>query len=207
MTRPGRPSKVEKTDLVTAAARVFAEQGYFQSRLEDVAQILGITKGAIYYHYPSKEGLLREVYIELLGTAFSRATNAVAGVTSPEARLRALVHVHICVSRELPDHAATWLQWASYKAAHQLRNGEEWSEVQSLRARYEALWVKAIGEFATVGEPNAQLLANLSLGALNWMYVWFHPQSAEDLEVSEMAADFTIRGLANWSTVAAAPIE
>jgi AcrR family transcriptional regulator len=45
--------------LLDAAFRVFAERGYRATRLEDVAEEAGLTKGAIYYHFDGKEDLLR----------------------------------------------------------------------------------------------------------------------------------------------------
>ena len=45
--------------LLEAAFRVFAVHGYRATRLEEVADEAGLTKGAIYYHFQSKEDLLR----------------------------------------------------------------------------------------------------------------------------------------------------
>lgn len=45
--------------LLEAAFRVFATRGYRATRLEEVAEEAGMTKGAIYYHFDGKEDLLR----------------------------------------------------------------------------------------------------------------------------------------------------
>jgi AcrR family transcriptional regulator len=45
--------------LLDAAFRVFARRGYRATRLEDVADDAGVTKGAIYHYFDSKEELLR----------------------------------------------------------------------------------------------------------------------------------------------------
>ena len=45
--------------LINAAFRVFATRGYHATRLEEVAEEAGLTKGAIYYHFDGKEDLLR----------------------------------------------------------------------------------------------------------------------------------------------------
>jgi AcrR family transcriptional regulator len=200
MARVGRPSKVELSELVTAAARVFAERGYSTSRLEDVAAVLDITKGAIYYHYARKQDLLRDVYLELLGIVIKRASKALASVASPEERIRALVLVHLQVSRDLPDHAATWLQGASYRAAHELRHGDDWREVQSLRVTYERMWIDAIMEYAAADQSVAHILTNLSLGALNWMYVWSRASVGAGSEFDGLAVDYVLSGLRNRFT-------
>lgn len=45
---------------MNAAFHVFATRGYHASRLEEVAEEAGLTKGAIYYHFDGKEDLLRQ---------------------------------------------------------------------------------------------------------------------------------------------------
>jgi AcrR family transcriptional regulator len=45
--------------LLETAFRVFGERGYRAVRLEEVAEAAGMTKGAIYYYFDSKEDLLR----------------------------------------------------------------------------------------------------------------------------------------------------
>jgi AcrR family transcriptional regulator len=54
---PGR--KDARDVLLDAAFRIFAERGYRAVRLEDLAKAAGMTKGAIYYYFDSKEDLLR----------------------------------------------------------------------------------------------------------------------------------------------------
>ncbi|MGK2964096.1 MAG: helix-turn-helix domain-containing protein [Tepidiformaceae bacterium] len=44
--------------LIEVAARVFAEKGFDQTRIEDIAAKLGLVKGSLYYHVSGKPGLL-----------------------------------------------------------------------------------------------------------------------------------------------------
>lgn len=45
--------------LLDAAFRTFAAHGYRATRLEEVAEAAGVTKGAVYYYFEGKEDLLR----------------------------------------------------------------------------------------------------------------------------------------------------
>jgi AcrR family transcriptional regulator len=51
------PGPERKVAIEEAAARVFAERGYVQARLEDVAAAVGVTKPIIYRHFRSKKAL------------------------------------------------------------------------------------------------------------------------------------------------------
>jgi AcrR family transcriptional regulator len=47
-------------ELLDAALRIFAERGYANTRLEDIAAAVGVTKGTIYHYFETKEDLLRQ---------------------------------------------------------------------------------------------------------------------------------------------------
>lgn len=45
--------------ILEGAAQVFEERGYLGTRLDDVADQIGLTKGALYFHFRSKEAWQR----------------------------------------------------------------------------------------------------------------------------------------------------
>lgn len=47
--------------ILTASAKLFARHGYHKTTINDIAQAIQLTSGAIFHHFPSKEALLREV--------------------------------------------------------------------------------------------------------------------------------------------------
>ncbi|GAA3379688.1 MULTISPECIES: ScbR family autoregulator-binding transcription factor [Streptomyces] len=47
--------------ILEAAALVFEEQGYDTAKLSDIVKIANVTKGALYFHFESKEGLAQAV--------------------------------------------------------------------------------------------------------------------------------------------------
>jgi AcrR family transcriptional regulator len=56
-----------RTRLNAAALRLFGEQGYAASSLEDIALAAGMPVGAVYQHYRSKRQLLLSLMNDLLG--------------------------------------------------------------------------------------------------------------------------------------------
>ena len=51
-----------KKRIIQAASEVFREKGYYRSTMDDIASRLGISKGAIYQYFDSKEGILAALY-------------------------------------------------------------------------------------------------------------------------------------------------
>jgi AcrR family transcriptional regulator len=55
---------------------LFAERGYVEVSVADIAKRAGVTTGAIYHQFESKEGLFRAVYDELVQATWSRVLTA-----------------------------------------------------------------------------------------------------------------------------------
>ena len=58
---PGEMDERVRTRLLNAAVRVFDRKGYVGASVREVAELAGVTKPALYYHFGSKEGVLRAV--------------------------------------------------------------------------------------------------------------------------------------------------
>jgi AcrR family transcriptional regulator len=89
-----RRSQAERSDettaaLLRAAQRLFAEQGYARTSLDEVASAAGVTKGAAYHHFHGKPDLLRAVFVaeqqqtvEILERVAAEARDPVAALRS-----------------------------------------------------------------------------------------------------------------------------
>jgi AcrR family transcriptional regulator len=53
-----------KSKIVEAARIVFAKKGYHDSTMDDVAKEVGVSKGALYSYFKSKEDILKETYLQ-----------------------------------------------------------------------------------------------------------------------------------------------
>jgi len=71
-----------RTRILTAANQVFGEKGYRQATMDDVAKKLGVSKGALYLYFASKEELFEAVsraeplvFKEILYSTFNESKN------------------------------------------------------------------------------------------------------------------------------------
>jgi TetR/AcrR family transcriptional regulator len=55
-------SESKRRRIVEVATKYFAEHGYHDARVGDIAVSVGIAKGSIFQHFTSKDGLFLEVY-------------------------------------------------------------------------------------------------------------------------------------------------
>lgn len=78
--------------LVVAAAQRFVAQGFGATSLDEIAQDVGTTKGAIYHHFPDKKAVFREVYETLSRELIEEvATSAETASLMPDGALKAFV--------------------------------------------------------------------------------------------------------------------
>jgi len=73
--------------LVRTAIRLFAERGYAGVSNREIVEACGLTKGAIYWYFESKEHLFRAVVAETLKSWEHRVMEAIGPASTPEDKL------------------------------------------------------------------------------------------------------------------------
>jgi len=73
-------SEERRSQILEAAMAVFARQGFDQARMDDIAQEAGLSKGALYLYYKSKDAIISAI----LQFFFSRAMKKLQGFLESE---------------------------------------------------------------------------------------------------------------------------
>jgi len=68
-----KPAIVRKGELLDTAMRLFASKGYDNTSISDVIAAVGVSKGAFYHHFTSKEELLAGLAVRYAAQAARRA--------------------------------------------------------------------------------------------------------------------------------------
>jgi AcrR family transcriptional regulator len=71
------PGPLELSPILTGAVKVFHERGYHGASVRDIAQRVGVTVPALYYHYESKQAMLVALLETGIGDLLDRAELAV----------------------------------------------------------------------------------------------------------------------------------
>jgi len=72
-------------EILAAALACFAERGYAATRLDDVAQRAGVTKGTLYLYFPNKEELFKAVVRQAILPNLAQGEALVAASKEPAA--------------------------------------------------------------------------------------------------------------------------
>lgn len=57
-------SEERKNQILEAAIEVFAEKGFYETRISDIAQKAGVAYGLVYHYFKNKEEILRTIFLE-----------------------------------------------------------------------------------------------------------------------------------------------
>jgi len=115
--------------LVSVAEKLFTEQGYEATSIEDILNEADISRGALYHHFDSKETVLEAVLQQIEAEVAQATVEASRGARDPAAALRAGCEAFLELARTqrirqivLIDAPAAlgWQRWREIEAQHGL---------------------------------------------------------------------------------------
>ena len=160
-----------RAELLRAAARLFVEKGFAATTTRDIAEAVGMRSGSPFYHFRSKQELLKEAMIDGLEAGRARLMAAIAGITDPEQRLRVLVRSHLATVLEAESAAPMLLSETRSLGA------DERAEIATAFDRYQVPWQATLDELEQQGKLRSAgpPLRLLLFGMLNWSAHWYRP--------------------------------
>src|SRR5277367_3461373 len=111
-TRPALRARYDRRrqDVVEAAARVFAAQGFHATSIQDLTQATGITAGGLYHYIGSKDELLVAICDLLIEPLLAEAQEIVGSDDPPEVQLRRIVRAWVAHVERNRDHMLVFQQ-------------------------------------------------------------------------------------------------
>jgi TetR/AcrR family fatty acid metabolism transcriptional regulator len=91
-----RPVVTDKREaILRAAISVFAHNGYFNSKVADIAREAGVADGTVYLYFKSKEEILHSIFDRSMEEAIALGEKELDRVSDPREKLRAIAHLHL----------------------------------------------------------------------------------------------------------------
>jgi TetR/AcrR family fatty acid metabolism transcriptional regulator len=91
-TDPSEQSRNRRERILDAAFHAFATRGYRDTAVDDIADASDTSKGGIYFHFPNKESIFRELMETTADKLVAKVERAVAAETDPVARADVAIH-------------------------------------------------------------------------------------------------------------------
>jgi TetR/AcrR family fatty acid metabolism transcriptional regulator len=115
--------------IIEAAVRVFARNGYYNSRVSDVAREAGVASGTIYLYFKTKDDILVTLFREKMAAWVSHVREAIAREPDPVAKVKSLVALHFSVLER--DPALAEVVQVELRQGHKFFRGASAHEVSA----------------------------------------------------------------------------
>jgi TetR/AcrR family fatty acid metabolism transcriptional regulator len=91
-----RPPIADKREaILRAAIGVFAHNGYFNSKVADIAKEAGVADGTVYLYFKSKEEILHSIFDRSVEEAIAEARKQLVVISDPKEKLRRIALLHL----------------------------------------------------------------------------------------------------------------
>src|SRR5438046_1036350 len=85
----------KRAAILRAAIRVFAHNGYFNSKVADIAREAGVADGTVYLYFKSKEEILHSIFNRGMEEAIDDGRKQLEGISDAREKLRRIALLHL----------------------------------------------------------------------------------------------------------------
>ena len=180
--------------LLAAATKLFAQQGYDRTSVQEIVAAAGVTKGAMYHYFGSKDDLLSEIYGRVLRLQ-TEQLEKVAATEAPvlERLRRAMVDVVVSTIGNLDDTTI-------FMQSMHLLSPVKRKAVRAERRRYHERFRSLVEEgqregVFRAGKP-ADIVVDFFFGSVHHLGTWYRGGGELSArQVGEHYADLLLDGL------------
>jgi TetR/AcrR family transcriptional regulator, cholesterol catabolism regulator len=166
-----------RQEILRTAARLFQQQGYDATSMNDVAAALKLSKGGLYHHFQSKDEILFHIMSHAMDITEERVINVARRVEGSEERLRELIRLHIEVVLSEEDREITVMLHENHPLPTALRR-----KINARKKDYihfvENLVTDVRRQRNSGSRVTPRAAAFALVGMINWIYQWYKPEGA-----------------------------
>lgn len=190
-------SEERKSQILDAAATVFARLGFHQARMDDIAAEAGLSKGALYLYYKSKDAIIFAILRFFFARALQDLRKLSASPGSVAGQLALIIHQSALDIERIPGVQAIAFEFYAVAARQSTVRTYLKTYFSEFREALAAIIQRGIdaGEFRPEADAHAAattLIAILEGLALLWMV---DPQGVQPGRDGDQALHLLLEGL------------
>ncbi len=153
--------------ILRAAAKIFAQSGYFNAKVSDVARTAGVADGTVYLYFKNKDDLLTSMFSWAMGEFLNRARLELAEITDAREKLLRFATLHFSLLEQERDIAIVF----------QIELRQSTKFMEQFSTTYLAEYLQMLREIIEEGQTgglfrrgmSSKLMAKLLFGMLDEM--------------------------------------
>lgn len=174
MARPRSEQFLEtKRSILKRASRVFANVGYLASTVDDLTEATGLSRGALYHYFPSKEALLFEIVHEALTGFLDTMIAAMRSAQDPVEQFRKVTAAIVDRNARARDEHAIVLNDINRFSEP---NREKLKAIEREIVHRIGDLVMQLDTKGRVNASNKSVFAMMYLGVINYTVAWYRPE-------------------------------
>lgn len=187
--------KKRETEVYAAAARLFARKGFHATRMQDIADELGMQKGSLYYYFNSKDELLSDLVTGSVQEAQSSLQTILDSDQSPAQKLESAIDEHLRILQQNAD-----LHLINAQEILMSLDTETAVTTNTLLKNYETIWAAIVQEGIDAGnfrpDLDRKIVIKALLGLCNSTLTWFEPTGRlTSKQIAQIFTELMINGL------------
>jgi AcrR family transcriptional regulator len=165
--------------ILKISAGIFAEKGFHQTSIRDIARATEMSLSGLYYYFQGKEELLFLIQDHCFQVLMQRWEGSSSMISDPWERLAFFVEnhlgffIHNMDEMKILSHEAN-----SLRGAHQ----EKMLQVKRRYVRILMDLLKEVADRSGEKPPDLRTAAFCLFGMMNWLYTWYVPKKDLPLE-------------------------
>ncbi len=181
--------------ILTAAIKVFAERGFSQSTISQIAHEAGVADGTIYLYFKNKDDILVQFYEKMTEHVSTRFWEAVQNGKTAVEKLHNLIHAHLDLFQREPNGAIV------YQGETHL----QWRLVQEPTRQMSKMYRDVISQVVALGQQEGTIREDLYVGLVKRLIngaveevinTWIHTGRDHDLaSMAEPLVELFIKGI------------
>lgn len=186
-------AKVNRDDILEAAIRLFNQNGYHATSMQDVARAVDIKKPSLYHHFESKEAILLTILEMGMDRLISELESIARSERDSASKLRDAIQTHASAIAQNPSGAAIFFREDRGLGDDYLAHYVE------RRDHFERLFRLIVQEGIDRGQfrtNDVAITVQAILGTINWMTRWYRPAGRLSAEqIADQFSDLFVDGL------------
>jgi AcrR family transcriptional regulator len=190
----GYDPEATRKALLDSALGLFEAKGFAATSVQQITEGAGVTKGAFYHHFESKEDLLRLIHDEFVDVQLAALEQVIDEYDDPATQLHELLRMFLISTARYQANVTVFFQERRYLT------GEPFHAVKSKRDRFDRMFRSVVergvqqGTFRSDLDPRIVGLGILGMCA--WTYQWYRPRGRFSAEqIADIYAGIIIDGL------------
>jgi TetR/AcrR family fatty acid metabolism transcriptional regulator len=183
--------------ILEAAVKVFAEQGFYQSTISQIAREAGVADGTIYLYFKNKDDILVQFFTDKAIQVFGQFREEVARADNAIDKLRNLIRHHLEEFQRDKNMAIVY----------QAETHQNTRAVENQIREMSKMYLDIVSEIVEQGQADGtirkdlymSLVKRFILGAVDeTINTWLHSEGKYDLvSMTDPLVDLFVRGIGN----------